>query len=114
MDEADKLCNRIAIVDHGKIVTLDTSEKLKNKIGGEVITIETSEPEKFSSVLKNYKWCKSVKVHEGSVTLGVEDAGKKVSDIVKISEKNNLHIGSLMIKRPSLEGSVFTFYGKNN
>ena len=62
MEEADQLCDRIAIIDHGKIVTLDTSANLKNQIGGEVITIETSNPEKFSNVLKNYKWCKSIKI----------------------------------------------------
>jgi len=42
MEEADKLCNRIAIVDHGNIVALDTPKNLKEKLGGETIIIETN------------------------------------------------------------------------
>ena len=42
MEEADRLCNRIAIIDHGKIIALDTPENLKNGIGGDVVTISSS------------------------------------------------------------------------
>jgi ABC-2 type transport system ATP-binding protein len=42
MEEADKLCNQIAIVDHGNIVALDTPKNLKEKLGGETIIIETN------------------------------------------------------------------------
>ena len=38
MDEADKLCDRIAIIDHGKIVAMDTPENLKHDVGGDVVT----------------------------------------------------------------------------
>ena len=112
MDEADKLCDRVAIIDHGKIVILDTSENLKKKIGGDVITIETSDKEKFANILKKCAWCKSTKVHESSITINVNEAGKKVAELVKLSEKNNIKIDSIMIHKPSLEDVFLFFTGK--
>lgn len=44
MDEADRLCNRVAIIDHGKIVALDKPSALKAKVGGEIIKLRTRTP----------------------------------------------------------------------
>jgi ABC-2 type transport system ATP-binding protein len=112
MDEADKLCDRIAIIDHGKIVAIDTSDRLKNKIGGDVITIETSDKEKMSSVLGKCGWCKSTKIHDGSVTISINRAEKYVAKIVKLAEKNKIDITSLAVTKPSLEDVFLNYTGK--
>ena len=112
MDEADKLCDRVAIIDHGKIVTIDKSENLKNEIGGDMITIETSEGEKISKILQDCKWCKSIKKHDGSVTLNVQDAGKRIADIVNLANKNKIEIKNIAIHKPSLEDVFLYFTGK--
>lgn len=112
MDEADKLCDRIAIIDQGKIIALDNSNNLKNKIGGDVITIETSDKEKLVKILKKYRWCESVKIHDGCVTISVRDAGKKIPELVKNIEKNKIKIDSIMIHKPSLEDVFLYFTGK--
>jgi len=51
MEEADRLCNRIAIIDHGKIIALDTPANLKDGIGGDVVTIGSPAPDKVVSAL---------------------------------------------------------------
>ena len=112
MDEADKLCNKIAIIDHGKIIALGTSQSLKNKIGGNVITIKTTNQEKFSHSLKDCKWCESVKVHDGSVTINVHNASKRIAELVTLAEKNKVKIDSIMIHEPSLEDVFLYFTGK--
>jgi len=109
MEEADKLCHRIAIIDQGKIIAIDKPDHLKNKIGGDVITLESSNQKELAKILENCKWCGKVKVHDGSVTITVEDADKKIADIVKLAEKNKVNIGSIMIHKPSLE-DVFLYY----
>lgn len=111
MDEADKLCDRVAIIDHGKIIALDTSLNLENKIGGDVITFETTNKEKLSHLLKECKWCKSIKIHNGSITINVQDAGKKVAELVRLAEKNKIKIDSIMIHKPSLEDVFLYFTG---
>ncbi len=112
MDEADKLCNRIAIIDHGKIIALDTSQSLKNKIGGDVITIKTTDQKKLSHSLKDCKWCESVRVHDGSVTINVHNASKRVVEIVNLAEKNKVKIDDIIIHEPSLEDVFLYFTGK--
>jgi ABC-2 type transport system ATP-binding protein len=109
MDEADKLCNRIAIIDHGKIVTIDSSAKLKSSIGGQIMNIETKDKEKLVEALKSCKWCGEIKLHNGFVTVNVENAGKKIPDLVRLAEKNGIALGSISVSEPSLE-DVFLHY----
>lgn len=58
MEEADLLCDRIAIIDSGKIVVLDSSKKLKNKVGEDIIVIKMDNPD--ISAFKKLKFVKSV------------------------------------------------------
>lgn len=109
MDEADKLADKIAIIDKGKIIVSGTSNDLKNKIGGDVITLESPDTNKVSAVLKGCIWCTSIKIHGDKVTLNVDDAGKKISEIVSLANKNNIKIDSIEIHKPSLE-DVFLYY----
>jgi len=112
MDEADRLCDRIAIIDKGKIVALDTSDNLKSKIGGDMITIETEQHDRFSRVLKKCKFCKSVKVHDNCVTISVEHAEKNLAEVVRIAGKNKIEIKTMTINKPSLEDVFLYFTGK--
>ncbi|MCX6742364.1 MAG: ATP-binding cassette domain-containing protein [Candidatus Pacearchaeota archaeon] len=112
MDEADKLSDRIAIIDNGKMIILDTPENLKNMIGGEIITVETPNGDKLESLMKNCKWCKSGKRHDGSFTLTVDHADKKIPELVQIANKNKIKINSIVIHKPSLEDVFLHFTGK--
>jgi len=112
MDEADKLSNRIAIIDKGTIIALDTSENLKKKLGGDMVTIETAKSDRFEQLLKKQSWCKSVKRHDHSLTINVNDAGKTVSEIIKLADKNKFDIDSVNIHKPSLEDVFLYFTGK--
>jgi ABC-2 type transport system ATP-binding protein len=58
MEEADRLCDRVAIIDKGKIIALDASEKLKEEIGGDVITIKSSERNRLNSEINKLSWVK--------------------------------------------------------
>ena len=59
MEEADRLCDRIAIIDHGTIIALDTPQNLKDGIGGDIITIKTSDYDTAARVLTNCIMMKS-------------------------------------------------------
>ena len=112
MEEADKLSDRIAIIDKGTIITLDTPDNLKKELGGDIVTIETQKSEMFEQLLKKEAWCKSVKRHNHSVTINVKDAGKIISEIIKLAHNNNLIIDSANIHKPSLEDVFLYFTGK--
>ncbi len=112
MDEADKLCDRIAIIDHGKLITIGTPEELKNQVGGGIITIKTQNAKKLENILNKCKWCGTVKKHDSSVTVTTKDASKKVAEIFKLAGKKKISISSITIHDPSLEDVFLFFTGK--
>jgi len=109
MEEADYLCNRVAIIDHGKVLVIDTPSNLKSQIGKDVITIGCSKGEVCADSLKKEEWVESIKVHDSSVTIGTKEIEKKLPLIIKMAEENNVEISSIDIRKPTLE-DVFLYY----
>jgi ABC-2 type transport system ATP-binding protein len=81
MEEADMLCNRIAIIDHGKIVAMGTPESLKRKLGGDVVRLKVAKPN--IAALKRLGYVRNIKVDGGYLTLTVSDAGSHLQEILK-------------------------------
>ena len=81
MDEAEKLCDRIAIIDNGKIVVLDTPENLKKVIGGDIVTLSTKR--KNVDNVRKLKFVKKVEHQDHIVKLTVIDANKHLQEILK-------------------------------
>jgi ABC-2 type transport system ATP-binding protein len=110
MEEADYLCDRIAIIDQGRIMALDQSEKLKDILGGDVIclTIEKNQAI-FETELKKLSWLKSLKQKDNSLYLTVEQGKTKIPQLIQIAQSLGLNILSVDIHKPSLE-DVFLHY----
>ncbi|MFA4859938.1 ATP-binding cassette domain-containing protein [Methanoregula sp.] len=111
MEEADRLCNRIAIIDHGKIIALDSPEKLKDRIGGDVVTIGSPDPERTRSVLTASQLGR-VEQHEGKVSVSLRNAEQHISAIVLLLAENQVPVDSLSIHKPTLEDVFLFFTGK--
>jgi len=81
MEEADKLCDRLAIIDHGKIIALDSPNNLKKSLGGDVLTLKTKNPN--LSTLKKIKFIKNIKYNNGILNMTVDDASSHLQEILK-------------------------------
>ena len=113
MEEADYLCDRIAIIDFGKIVVLDTPERLKNILGGDAISIEAVPVNKAFDVFKELSWVKRIKEHDGVIDLTVEEGEKKIPLLIKIDQqKEGFSIRSIKLREPTLEDVFLHFTGK--
>jgi len=112
MEEADFLCNRIAIIDHGRIVVTDTPDNLKNSIGSDLITLECSDPEKLSNGLKIETWIENLKIHEQSILIGVRHSEEMIPEIVDIARENGVKIKSIATRKPTLEDVFLYFTGR--
>ena len=108
MDEADYLCSRIGIIDKGKIVALDTPQKLKSILGGDVLTIETDHAEKLKNVI-DFDWVKEMKDFNHSLNVTVVSGEKAIPKILETAEKHGIKIKSVNLKKPTLE-DVFIHY----
>ena len=115
MEEADYLCDRVAIIDHGKIIALDTPKNLKDILGGDVVTLEIKNKhkiEKLMNSLKKLKWIKTMKKHYTNLSLTMEKGEKRIPELISIANKNKINITSVNLHKPSLEDVFLYFTGK--
>ncbi|HZD42700.1 MAG TPA: ATP-binding cassette domain-containing protein, partial [Methanomicrobiales archaeon] len=114
MEEADYLCDRIAIMDHGRIAALDTPERLKDALGGDVITLEmANNGAHLADRLKGASWVKGLKESDHSITLTVERGETHVPEIVMLAQGEGAEIASVHLRKPSLEDVYLHFTGKS-
>ncbi|WP_319580220.1 ATP-binding cassette domain-containing protein [uncultured Methanospirillum sp.] len=111
MEEADRLCDRIAIIDNGTIIALDTPENLKNGIGGDIITITTPEFEKASKLLDE-PWINRLDVYNDEVRISLQNAEQHISEIITILNQHQIPIASVSIHKPTLEDVFLSYTGK--
>jgi ABC-2 type transport system ATP-binding protein len=109
MDEADKLSDRIAIMDYGKIIALDTSPHLKDTLAGDVIVIKSENLEALSKlVAKELRLEKAQRVND-SLEVTVRNGKNLLPRVMELATKNKIFIESIVLREPNLE-DVFLHY----
>jgi ABC-2 type transport system ATP-binding protein len=121
MEEADFLCNRIGIIDKGKIIELDSPSRLKESLGGEIIEIELKNKEEgakdiIEKILKPYNFVHKVELNEKEdVVIYVEHASHNLPVILKAidnSDSNNT-VKSVDFRSPTLNDVFLKFTGRH-
>jgi len=112
MDEADYLCDRVGIIDHGKILVIDSTENLKNSVGNDVITLSCSDLDGLIKRLEQEDWIENIERHESLLTLGVEKGDEKIPIIIEISQSQNIKIKSISVRKPTLDDVFLHFTGR--
>ena len=85
MDEADKLCDRIAIIDFGKVVALDSPNNLKRKMGGDIIRLKASSPN--IEALKKLRFVKSIDSFDNTLSITLKNADKHLQEVLNAAGK---------------------------
>src|SRR3989344_2809770 len=112
MEEADKLCDRIAIIDSGKIVALDSPQNLKRIVGGDVVSIKSPDTKKISNAFAKEKWVNKIKIHDGAIDVSVNKAEEMLPKLLKITNEIKSEIISISVHKPTLEDVFLHFTGK--
>jgi len=103
MQEADALCDRLLILDHGRVVTAGSPEELKAELGRDVVTLRTSPGIKNAAGLVNAVGGQAMSQPEPGMTrFEVRDAEKLVEDII-LAVRKDYRLESIRIARPSLD-----------
>ena len=116
MEEADKLCDRVAIMDHGKILALDTSTELKRSVGADtIVNVKTSgDPGAFGSVLeRELEGVTRVRTVDGVVEAHTKGASSLLPSVVRLAEANGFHVADLSVTEPTLETVFINLTGKD-
>ncbi len=114
MEEADYLCHRVAIIDHGRIVAVDTPEKLKQTVGSNLISLQIGEGSSGSPAdfLKHISWVKKVEARDGWLELSVEGGEERIPELINFADSHGLVISAIKFYEPSLEDTFLHYTGK--
>lgn len=108
IEEAEKLCDRICIINKGKIIEIDDKKKLIKRFSKSKITIELKD--KIKTIPKNLKKF-NLKINNNNLIFSEDKI--KINEILKVIEKNNLKIIDINMESSSLE-DIFMNMVKNN
>jgi ABC-2 type transport system ATP-binding protein len=115
MEEADRLCDRVAIMDHGKLLALDTPAALKQSIGADtVVTVKaTGDVAGLAEALeRDVNGVTRTRILDGGVQLHVQGNDRLVPRVVAAAERGGFDLIDLSISEPSLETVFINLTGK--
>ena len=115
MEEADRLCERVAIMDHGKILALDTPAALKQSIGADtVVTVKaTGDAGRLAGTLaRDVDGVTRTRLVDGGLQLHVQGSDRLVPRIVTAAERGGFDLVDLSVSEPSLETVFINLTGK--
>jgi ABC-2 type transport system ATP-binding protein len=111
MDEADKLCDRIAIVDHGKLAALDTPTKLKDSVpGNDTLEAEfENAPPDWDEQLEKLAQAEGVSHRDGVVRISSNDGPATVAALMDLARARGVHVKKVSVQSTTLD-DVFLYY----
>ncbi|MGC9515954.1 ATP-binding cassette domain-containing protein [Methanocrinis sp.] len=114
MEEADHLCERVAIIDQGEIVALDTPENLKDLIGADIVTLEVDGGigDEQVRAFSKFEGVEAVDRSGSTLNLSVDRGEARIPEIVLSACRVGVKIRSVSMHEPTLEDVFLKFTGK--
>jgi ABC-2 type transport system ATP-binding protein len=115
LDEADALCDRIAIIDHGEVVAEDTPDALKRAISGDVVTVGlTGTAQKAAELLTGQPYLRSVEARaDDELRLTVEAGQTAIPQVMRTLEGAGIELSTIELHRPTLDDVFLTKTGRS-
>jgi ABC-2 type transport system ATP-binding protein len=114
LEEADALCDRILVIDYGKIVAEGTPEDLKRRISGDVITLSvTGGPDGAKGVLASHEGVRDIAVSGRSLRLTVDRGEEALPGLLRTLDAAGMTLESIQLARPSLDDVFLTVTGRS-
>src|SRR4030065_224894 len=109
LEEADALCDRIAIIDHGKIVVVGTPEELKEGLGGDIITLNIKQDVDITHLVKKIERVKEVKKENGMYMIKSESGEITAPLIIEALRKENQVVTRFSLTKPTLNEAYLQY-----
>ncbi|MFL5516832.1 MAG: ATP-binding cassette domain-containing protein [Gemmatimonadales bacterium] len=114
LEEADKLCDRLAIIDGGEIVLSGTPESLKAEMGHDVVSValEGADSVATEAALRDLPGIERVIAEPDALALYVEDGAGSIAEVVRRLDRAQLQVGAIAVARPSLDDAFLKATGR--
>ena len=121
MEEADRLANRIAIIDLGKIIAMGTPDELKKSIGGDVVTVspcvvKDDECKEFirrtESILSGKPFVTGTQATDGELAVYVKEGESAIPSIMQLLAGQGIEVKTISLARPSLDDVFLKYTGR--
>ncbi len=113
LEEADALCDRIAIINHGKIVVVGTPEALKESLGGDIITLSIKQEVDITKLVKKIEHVKEVTKENDSYMIKSENGEVTAPLIIEALRKEGYVVTKLSLAKPTLNEVYLHYTGKS-
>lgn len=113
LDEADTICDRIAIIDHGHIVATGTPSELKDHLGGDIVTVRPlQDAPALEGVLRQVPGVVSVSTQDGVFRVKAPRGEQLIPRLVETCAQAGIGLAGVSLKRPSLDEVFLEFTGR--
>ena len=117
MDEADQLCQRLAVIDNGLIVAEGSPETLKDEMGDDVVRISLGSPsdgihEKAQSLVNAQSYVTGSAVDEEGLVIDVRDGDASAPTLLKLFIENEIEVARWAVSRPTLDDVFLKHTGR--
>lgn len=114
LEEADSLCNRIAIIDHGRIVKIGSPEELKAEVGGDIIEVKVAEKaEDLTQVIASLPLVKDVKATDSVYRVKAEKGEEAAPSVIDAIRARGLHVSRISLTKPTLDEVYLELTGRS-
>jgi len=113
--EADALCNRVAIIDHGNIVALGSPSELKREISGDIVKLgfaDAGSAQRALAALHTTAFVKESSIAETTLNLHVEQGDDNLPALMMALHQQNIAIKNIRLSRPSLDDVFLKLTGR--
>ena len=117
MEEADSLCDRVGIIDYGKIQIVDTPESMKKKLETDMITFsiipDETKQEQFIQKIKALDLIKNVEINDNTMVVQSSNSTQVIPKIFQSSSEIGISIDSFVLNKPTLDDVFISYTGHN-
>jgi len=117
MEEADKLCDRVGIIDYGKIQVIDTPETMKNAMGNDTVSFSLMDgiarQDELINRIEQIEFVNQVIRKQGDITIKSSQCSEVIPKIFQTTSEMNIEINSLSLNKPTLDDVFISYTGHN-
>ena len=113
MDEAEQLSDKVAIIDHGKILIEGTPNELVDQMGADVITIiGYGKRDDFIENVNDLSCCETITTANGIIQIGVDSGSQRLVQIISIANEAGFNVEDISVAKPSLSDVFLKYTGR--